>query len=174
MLNWFLRDLWDDAITLTPEEKKRVKFGVIGRHAMHQSPWLVGFSILPGLLPYLLYISWGFSRDHFSTSGHYLAQATFITLAILLYFRVWRHIYSTHARRALRDLGYDICPHCGYWLRELPPIEEKPFCPECGSEREKLPDSATRIPRVITSERTEKIITAGSVVSENDEPEQDN
>ena len=39
-------------------------------------------------------------------------------------------------RRALRDMGYDICENCGYWLRGLG--EDAKQCPECGANREAM------------------------------------
>ena len=39
--------------------------------------------------------------------------------------------------RATRQIGYDVCPRCGYWLRGL--NDETGSCPECGAEREPMP-----------------------------------
>ena len=39
---------------------------------------------------------------------------------------------------ALRELGYDVCTHCGYWLRGLG--DDVKQCPECGSARTIVPD----------------------------------
>src|SRR5437870_3313626 len=43
-------------------------------------------------------------------------------------------IYVRPVRCALRDLGYDVCVHCGYWLRGL--AENAKNCPECGKPRQ--------------------------------------
>lgn len=36
-------------------------------------------------------------------------------------------------RRALRDMGYELCEECGYWLRGLG--DKAANCPECGAAR---------------------------------------
>jgi hypothetical protein len=36
-------------------------------------------------------------------------------------------------RRALRDMKYEICEECGYWLRGL--SDDVKQCPECGADR---------------------------------------
>ncbi len=38
---------------------------------------------------------------------------------------------------ALREMGYDVCLKCGYWLRGLG--DEVKRCPECGWRREATP-----------------------------------
>jgi hypothetical protein len=43
--------------------------------------------------------------------------------------------------QCLRQLGYDLCSVCGYWLRGLGDDVKK--CPECGAHREPMPAKAT-------------------------------
>ena len=50
---------------------------------------------------------------------------------------LYRYIYVTPVRMAMRDLGYDICIGCGHRLQGLPESSDK--CPECGESREPLP-----------------------------------
>jgi hypothetical protein len=38
--------------------------------------------------------------------------------------------------RSAREHGIDICPKCGYWLRDLPASDP---CPECGAPRPDAP-----------------------------------
>lgn len=59
-----------------------------------------------------------------------------VTTAVIIVCGLWsfRMIYTRPVRRAMRDLGYDVCVHCGYWLRGLD--EDVKRCPECGSGRE--------------------------------------
>ena len=55
-------------------------------------------------------------------------------LCIFVFGRlIWR-LQRRAFRLALRDLGYDICINCGYWLRDL--HADTATCPECGAERE--------------------------------------
>lgn len=44
-----------------------------------------------------------------------------------------RWIYGKAHYQALRDMGFDVCMRCGYWLRGLPATA--PQCPECGALR---------------------------------------
>ena len=51
-----------------------------------------------------------------------------------LSFRLLRHFrYAPHYRRAVRELGIDVCVSCGYWLRGLD--DQVRECPECGWSR---------------------------------------
>ena len=45
-----------------------------------------------------------------------------------------RNRFAPCVYRATRRHGYDVCAHCGFWLKGLPEDGEK--CPECGVERE--------------------------------------
>lgn len=42
-------------------------------------------------------------------------------------------LYRIPLRRALHDLGHEVCLKCGYWLRDLPDAVTR--CPECGEKR---------------------------------------
>ena len=44
--------------------------------------------------------------------------------------------FAPHYRLAVRQLGYDVCVRCGYWLRGLDKSIKE--CPECGFERTNL------------------------------------
>ncbi|MCH8165114.1 MAG: hypothetical protein IH889_05855, partial [Planctomycetes bacterium] len=70
-----------------------------------------------------------------------------VNLAVLAYFVaqmvttlwVWRNIYGPHLRRAMRDVGWEVCIKCGYSLRGLEDVKR---CPECGAKREPMADGA--------------------------------
>lgn len=54
---------------------------------------------------------------------------------------VWISFYFLHIHRFIplyrhevREIGYDICIDCGYWLHGL--NEDVENCPECGAERD--------------------------------------
>jgi len=51
--------------------------------------------------------------------------------ALSLMMKRWRYAPLVYAE--LRERGYDICPKCGYWLRDLD--ETIAHCPECGRAR---------------------------------------
>lgn len=50
---------------------------------------------------------------------------------------LYRFLYARPVRRAMRDLGYDVCVECGYRLDGLAPGARQ--CPECGAHREIVP-----------------------------------
>lgn len=62
--------------------------------------------------------------------------------AILFPACIWAFCRSRtpFIRRALRDLNYEVCMDCGYWLRELGASVTR--CPECGAEREPMSKKA--------------------------------
>ena len=51
---------------------------------------------------------------------------------------VYGHLYVEPMRLTMRAHGYDLCVGCGYDLRGLGP--DVGCCPECGHERDVLPD----------------------------------
>lgn len=74
--------------------------------------WLVGFGVAAIVLPWVTF-AW-------------LGQYT----------------WKPHLTSALRGMGYDVCPQCGYWLRGLG--DEVKHCPECGMQRGAKPTEAQR------------------------------
>jgi hypothetical protein len=50
---------------------------------------------------------------------------------------VGRWLYGKAHYQALREMGFDVCANCGYWLRGLDDNVRQ--CPECGAAREPLP-----------------------------------
>lgn len=57
-------------------------------------------------------------------------------LSVALYLRIVWSWYKRPTRMALRDLGYEICVRCGYWLRGL--ADDVKRCPECGAARQAM------------------------------------
>ena len=54
-----------------------------------------------------------------------------LTYRLLQHFR-----YAPHYRRAVRELGIDVCVGCGYWLHGLD--DQIKECPECGLSRSSI------------------------------------
>lgn len=69
-------------------------------------------------------------------AGNAMAQTVAIACWCLLFWLwsawIYRYLYRRPVRAALRELGHNICPECGYSLDGLG--EESVRCPECGSE----------------------------------------
>jgi hypothetical protein len=71
-----------------------------------------------------------------------------VLLMLLTYGAIAFSMHRTRTpfiRRALRDMGYDICEGCGYWLRGLG--DDVQHCPECGAAREPSPKRSPDIKR---------------------------
>ena len=57
-----------------------------------------------------------------------------ITASWILLALVGRFNWKPRVYIALRQLGYDVCRRCGYWLRGLSDAKDR--CPECGQPRQ--------------------------------------
>jgi len=69
-----------------------------------------------------------------SMVGCALAGLPVYLLALVL----GRNTWVVEARQAMREIGREVCVRCGYWLRGLK--DEVTACPECGTEREPMPE----------------------------------
>ena len=112
---------------------------------IHELPWRQKFrSALVPLLIAIAYIAsvtlireWALHQ-----AGEPMRFLTLIAMPLGLFgfFLPWiaRERNRQPFLRSLRDFGYEVCPYCGYWLRGLDQSVTK--CPECGSQREPMPD----------------------------------
>jgi hypothetical protein len=136
-MRWLLGNFADPQYELTQREQWRVTKIA---HESYLSParlwgstiaFIVGGCLLYGTtsgpLSGLL-VSWGVPF------GAILGIAIPCLVVILGSAWLYRFIYRTPVRRAMRELGYDICIGCGYRLEGLG--NEHSICPECGTERE--------------------------------------
>lgn len=60
------------------------------------------------------------------------------SMFILTYWIIFNFNFLPHLYKELRTRQHDVCPKCGYILITLPDSETK--CPECGTQREPLPN----------------------------------
>ena len=104
--------------------------------------WTVGFVIAP----VLAYIGLGvpYIHDLIGFAGE-PDEHWFSLIQIMVFSWIWsawiyRALYVKPVRRAMRDRGYDLCVSCGYDLKGI----ESPQCPECGAQREPMPDPDDR------------------------------
>lgn len=77
-------------------------------------------------------------RAYWSVIPLFVAQ---LALSWILTAFVGQVSWRPRINRALRDLGYDVCVKCGYWLRGL--HDDTEHCPECGTRRE-IPRPSSR------------------------------
>jgi uncharacterized paraquat-inducible protein A len=86
--------------------------------------------IVTGVVGYLLtrYAN-GLSRKMYIAICIFVS---FIVAAICSRF-YWR-TQRRQLRAAMRRHGFELCTHCGYWLKGLSPDQSR--CPECGAARQ--------------------------------------
>lgn len=65
-----------------------------------------------------------------------IGMAMIILPLMVLAIWTFRWVYTKPVRMAMRELGYDVCPGCGYWLRGLD--DRVQHCPECGMKKDAL------------------------------------
>ncbi len=96
--------------------------------------WGLRRALVPNLFMYFL-------EPHLATVPRWLGYPGVIGV-FLIYgatgvVMVERYFYGPCVRRAMRELAFDVCLKCGYWLRGLDDSVER--CPECGTLREPVP-----------------------------------
>jgi len=139
-LRWLVGNFSDPEFNLTRHEQRQVtrlahqkhlsklKLGICTGGMILASWLMVGFVWEPAVA---LFVSIG------------VPYAQLVTLLILCLIPcvvgawLYRFIYVGPIRRAMRDLGYDICVGCGYRLQGLDNTVQR--CPECGTPRESMP-----------------------------------
>jgi hypothetical protein len=135
---WTYQSYVDADLKLSPETRKQAEqrmSALMGRHRSFR--WLVlgmcaatpfvvifGGRFVVGLLNDLSVPHW---------IGSLLGQVGVAALCTAACLAVFWRTHVRPMRLALREMGYDICPRCGYWLKGLPTTEAR--CPECGEGR---------------------------------------
>lgn len=146
-LRWLWLDHFPAELDLTDEQKRSAR----SRASLHRKrePNYRGagrryaLTFLPiFLFAFALYYLW---LQHLIETRRVGTQSPLIVGLVccaLMYAPMAFALHRTRTpfiRRALRDMGYEICEHCGYWLRGLG--DDVHQCPECGATREALPDN---------------------------------
>lgn len=131
-MKWLLNNLLNDHIVLSDVQRAKVHKRVAELNAMR--PWSNLIGLIPGLLPLLMIPVWMRWARFWSVPWRFAFELAFALCSVALVFWIIRRRYQRHAYRAVRELGFDICPRCGYTLRGLG--DDVQHCPECGSERE--------------------------------------
>jgi hypothetical protein len=135
---WLIMDYVPPELALTRDERRAFRTRM--RDLNLATSWrkeVFGFLCSAG--PFI--VGWWIAVQWIRPSNPALgAVVTPLLGAILTLAGVW--IVLTYARAsfrrrgihaALRDLGYDTCAACGYWLRGLDEGVDR--CPECGAPR---------------------------------------
>ncbi len=145
-LRWLWLDLFYPQLGLTLQQRSRI---FASSHAMstmknsgerHHSRWFdVAQVLAPSIFAFAPLIGWTILGKPMG----WLGMGILVTVSVLSMWIVvaWlgRITWRPRVCAALREQGYDVCTKCGYWLRGLP--LETANCPECGTQRESLPDA---------------------------------
>jgi len=141
-LRWLWLDHVPPAIRLSTEERRRFTRAYRHLHSPRTlSAQTIGFSLgLIALVLWFVLLSYLAPRM-VGIGGCFLAALMLGALYPAIWLLIAAADYALGRRRtygALRLVGYDVCPRCGYWLRGLPEDEDR--CPECGAKRQPMPE----------------------------------
>lgn len=129
IMNWLLRSILGDSVSLTPAQLKSVTQLARKHAANEKSAWLL--SVLPGMLPLLAIPFWQRLRNHLPLGWYVACEVGFAVGVLALIGFLIRRQLARYAWRAVRELGLaDVCGRCGYSL--VGRATDQPRCPECG------------------------------------------
>lgn len=135
-LRWLIFDNLPPGIKLTPQQRR--DFRRRAKDAYYSTSWKTE---LPGyLISVPLILGWIFFLYLIGLAIP-LLNVVIVPLVVVGMWVIITALRRPIARRAnvaaLREMGYDVCPDCGYWIRGLG--DEVKRCPECGWQREDVP-----------------------------------
>ena len=153
---WLFFDYVDRELNLSREERRRVRRLAWKARDLRelQAPRLGRSSVLMRLTggrPFrwvdlmialvpptamLLVLLPVFFSMHFTVWSLIPTLVVQMTVTWILIALLGRISWKPRVNSALRQLGYDVCRRCGYWLRGLSDAED--CCPECGHARQEL------------------------------------
>ena len=81
-------------------------------------------------------------KRELSITALVLIGITFVIYLYVLSLILRRFSYAPCVYAELRERGYEVCPNCGYWLRDLD--DDVQCCPECGRSRGAIPPTQPR------------------------------
>ena len=144
-IKWWSLGILGEGITLSREQRRTVSRRAIVdflRHPLRVAAFF-GVQMVPVLI---MVVVWQNAVPLLIGPTGPVNHFMFMLIAVLA-FLVWqvaqmvttlwvlRNIYGPHLRRAMRDVGWEVCIKCGYSLRGLEDVKR---CPECGAKREPM------------------------------------
>jgi hypothetical protein len=149
-LRWLLGDYSDPRFRLTREQQREVNRLA---HQRYLSPRAFTTCMIIAIA--MSWIVFGFAQagigrllDVKGVPWRWgLCMIALFIMVFLSAASMFRRVYVRPIRRAMFDLGYDVCIRCGYRLEGLD--QRSPHCPECGTQRLPAAETApTRQPSV--------------------------
>lgn len=136
---------YDPALPLTPKQVRQVRKRAWELWRKRRSNYLLYTAITFGAsLAMQAWVRWIISGRTSVLTWYAIASFLLVvavpSLAIVM---LQRSRFGPQVRGAVREIGYEVCEKCGYWLRGLDRDVTK--CPECGSRRQPMPLGAPRL-----------------------------
>ena len=139
---WLFLDYVDPELSLSREARREVRRRARAvRHSLR--PIDVLGALIPALAMGIALLPW-FVFSPRSPWFVLLLVSVQLPVTWVLITLVGRIAWKPRVYAALRELGYDVCSRCGYWLRGL--NDDVGHCPECGSERDLMNVEVKRPP----------------------------
>ncbi len=133
---WLFLDYVDPQLSLSREARREVRRRARAVRRSLRASDVLG-ALIPGLVPAVGMVPW-FLYLPFLPRSPWLILLLLVSVQLpvswVLVTLVGRIAWKPRVNAALRELGYDVCSRCGYWLRGLK--DDVGHCPECGSERD--------------------------------------
>ncbi len=134
---WLLFDYVDPQMSLNREDRRRVRRRAWkARNVRVKLRWvdLASGMIGPAMMVVVLLPMFLLAR--FTWWWIFPTLLVQLSVSWILIALLGRIQWKPRVNNALRELGYEVCRRCGYWLRDLSDTVQR--CPECGHTREEL------------------------------------
>lgn len=138
-LRWLRLDYVDPQLPLTREQRRNVWHAARSVGTTRLTRLSLAHAAIPGVFLFC---------THMLTSALFPGRIMMVVLGLVIGTTltwiamtfVGHWVWKPHVNKALREMGFDVCFRCGYWLRGLDSSTVK--CPECGVKRDLLAKKA--------------------------------
>jgi hypothetical protein len=137
-MRWLIGNFTDPHYNVPRKEQMRLSNVAHKRHL--STVRFLLWTLIVIVAPFVLFLGfifpWIMGSIGFNSQSSAYWGVLFASIFIIFWpWSAWmyRALYVRPIRRAMREVGFDLCIDCGYDLRHLPEATEK--CPECGMRR---------------------------------------